>query len=191
MISKNKKRKILIPKGFKKRECSVQLGQINNLLSRFNSAKRKSLGKPLRIGAPPPPGTKLIRVKSDLFRKTPTPQSVGNSGRLSKRTPKPNRRYVNDETLNSSTWNDKEVSSEQQSEEESEEDETVRQRSPQTEPTRKNRNRIAVPKTVGSSVHRELEKVTLTKRKIDYDDEKPTTKQNKKVRKTILYCCFL
>lgn len=190
MISKNKKRKILIPKGIKLRKCYVQLGQINKLLSRLNSAKRNSSGRQMRIGAPPPPGTKLIRVKSDLFKRTSIPQSIENSGRLSKRTPKPNRRYVNDETLNSSTWNEKELSSGQQSEEEGEEDEdnddNNRQRSPQTEPTRKNRNRIAVPKTVGSSsVHKELEKVTLTKRKIDYDDddEKSATKQNKKVSK--------
>lgn len=103
MISKKQKRKILIPKSANLRKCSIQLGQIDNLLSRNNnSGKRKSHAK---IGTPAPPGTKLIRVKSDLFRKTSTP-IANNSERVSKRTPKPNRRYVNDETVNSSTWKD-------------------------------------------------------------------------------------
>lgn len=174
MISKIKKRKIFIPKTAKLRKCSVLLGQIDNLISRSNSAKRKSYGKQLRIGAPAPPGMKLIRVKSDLFKKTSTP--LGNSERSSKRTPKPNRRYMNEETVNTSTWNEKEVSSDQQSE-----DEDRLRKSPQTEPTRKNRNRIAVvPKTVGGTVNKEVDTLALTKRKIVYD-ERPGPKQHKKV----------
>lgn len=176
MISKIKKRKIFIPKAVKLRKCSVLLGQIDNLISRSNSAKRKSYGgKQLRIGTPAPPGMKLIRVKSDLFKKTSTP--VANSERVSKRTPKPNRRYVNDETVNSSTWNEKEVSSDQPSEVE---DEDRLRKSPQTEPTRKNRNRITVPKTVSGAVNKEVDKLALTKRKIVYD-ERPGPKQHKKV----------
>lgn len=188
MLSKNKKRKIFIPKGVKLRKCSVQLGQINKLLSRINSAKRKTLGKQLHIGTPPPPGTKLIRVKNDLFKKSSTPQSSGSSERVSKRTPKPNRRYVNEETLNSSTWHDKNVSSDEQSEEE---DVDSRKKIPQTEPTRKNRNRTAVPKTVGGIVHKELDKGALTKRKIDYEsDEKSAAKQLKKVSELDFMKCY-
>lgn len=179
MISKNRKRKILIPKGVKLRHCSVQLGQINNLLSRMNSMKRKMYSKPLRIGAAPPPGTKLIRVKSDLFKKAPTPTPSTNSERVSKRTPKPNRRYVNEETVFTSTW--KEASSEEQSENE---EVNRRQKSPQTEPTRKNRISVTAPKTVaGTSKKGGTEKVALTKRKIEYDYDE---KQNKKVSKTKL-----
>lgn len=181
MISKMKKRKIFIPKGLQLRKCSVHLGQIDNLITRLHSKQRKSYGgKQLRIGTPAPPGTKLIRVKSDLFRKTSTP--LANSERVSKRTPKPNRRYVNDETVNSSTWNEKEVSSEPSDDDgdDADGDEDRLRKSPQTEPTRKNRNRIAVPKSVGSAMNKESDKLALTKRKIQYD-ERPGPKQHKKV----------
>ncbi|KAJ6634704.1 hypothetical protein Bhyg_13281 [Pseudolycoriella hygida] len=169
MISKNKKRKILIPKNAKLRKCSVQLGQIDKLLSNL----KRSHGK-LRLGAPPPPGTKLIRVKSDLFRKVVAPPVT--SERVSKRTPKPNRRYMNDDTVSSTTWHEREISSGQPSEEEIENE---RPKSPQTEPTRKNRNRVVAPKTVATATNKESDKLALTKRKISYD-EKPSPKQHKK-----------
>lgn len=170
MISKNKKRKILIPKAANLRKCSVHLGQIDSLLSRINSTKRKSYGKSFRIGTPAASGTKLIRVKSDLFKKTSTP--LNNSERVSKRTPKPNRRYVNDETIISSSWNEKEITSEEV--EESEED----RKSPPAEPIRKNRVKIG-PKSVINAA-KEKDRLAASKRKILYD-EKPGPKQHKKV----------
>lgn len=184
MISKNKKRKILVPKSANLRKCTVQLGQIDNLV---NSAKRKTYGKQ-RIGTPAPPGTKLTRVKNEIFKKTSTP--VGNNERLSKRTPKPNRRYVNEETVNTSTWNEKETSSNPTSDEEEEEDRP--QRSPQTEPTRKSRSRIAAPKTVGGTVNKEVDRLAIKKRKIA-NDERPAPRQHKKVSVEfiVLYCVCL
>lgn len=173
MISKNKKRKILVPKAAKLRKCSVQLGQIDNIITRINSTKRKTYGKPAT------PGTKLLGIKNDLFRKTSTPLSNNSGERLSKRTPKPNRRYVNDETLNSSSWPDKAESSEQQSDEEDADD--VESNVPQSEPTKKIRNRIPAPKSVTAKLNKGADKVALTKRKIVYD-ERPGPKQSKKVR---------
>lgn len=125
------------------------------------------------MGTPTPLGTKLIRVKSDLFKKTSTP--LGNSERVSKRTPKPNRRYVNDETVISS-WNEKEDSSEQQSDVE----EDVDEESDRT----KNRTKTAAPKSVGSAANKEVDKLAPTKRKIRYD-ERPAPRQHKKVRETV------
>lgn len=182
MISKNKKRKILIPKAANLRKCSVQLGQIDNLVTRINSAKRKTYG---RIGAPAPPGTKLIRVKSDLFRKTSTPMSKNE--RVSKRTPKPNRRYVNDETVNSSTWNEKEENSSNERSNEDEEEDDEDRKSPPTTTLRKNRNRIPVPKSVAAAMDKELDKMATKKRK--RVDERPGPRQHKKV--SVFFVCAL
>lgn len=191
MPPKNRKRKILIPKGVKLRKCSIRLGQIDKLLlSGMNSAKRKTYGRsatrPSLLGAPPAPGTKLIRVKSDLFKKTVSPL-LGPSERLSKRTPKPNRRYVNDETLNTSTWHDKNAESENETSEN--DDASVvnnrRQKSPHTEPVRRLRTSVVAPKTVAGVVKKgQSEKVALTKRKIENDYDQKSASKQKKVSKT-------
>lgn len=170
MISKKQKRKILIPKSANLRKCSIQLGQIDKLLTRINSTKRKSSSQG-KIGTPAPPGTKLIRVKSDLFRKTSTP--VASSERVSKRTPKPNRRYLDNETVVSSAWMEKEDSPAQQSNADDDEDGKT------TESNRKNRNKIPGPKS--RTVDKGEDK--LLKRKLV--DERPGPRQHKKVRVSV------
>ncbi|XP_037038335.1 AF4/FMR2 family member 4 [Bradysia coprophila] len=166
MISKKQKRKIFIPKAANLRKCYVQLGQIDNILTRINPTKRKSSGK---IGTPAPPGTKLIRVKSDLFRKTSTP--LATSERASKRTPKPNRRYVNEETVITSTWMEKEDSSVQPSEID-DDDEDMDER--MAESNRKGGNKIPGPRS--RTMNKGADK--LLKRK--NFDEKPGPRQHKK-----------
>ncbi len=183
MISKNKKRKILIPKSANLRKCSIQLGQIDNIVTRMNSAKRKTYGTSNKVNRSvgTPAATKVSRMKNDMSKnKTSTPLFATNE-RISKRTPKPNRRYVNDETINSSSWNEKEEQSEADEDEDNDDE--------MEEEDQKSRNRIPAPKSVAAALNKAAEKLALSKRKIVYD-ERPGPK-SKKVSNGDFFFVFL